>query len=91
MFRPSIEPAAATVPSAGATTVPGPPSSGLAPGVSARVKNALKWGYDAGAGSGTTLRSTPYLRVNQRICQFFHGANRMRVARSIIHDSRCFG
>ena len=71
--------------------VRGPPSSGLASEVSARVKNALKWGYDAGAGSSAMLRSTPYLRMNQRICQFFQGANRMRVALSIIQDSRCFG
>ena len=85
------EPVAAAVPSAGDTTVRGPPSRGLAPETSARVKNALKCGYDAGDGSSTTLVSTPYLRTNQRICQFFQGANRIRVARSISHDSRCFG
>ena len=55
------------------------------------MKKVLKSGYDAGAGSAAMLMSTPYLRMNQRICQFFQGANRMRVARSIIHDSRCFG
>ena len=71
--------------------VPGPPSSGLAPGASFRVKNALKWGYASGDESAMTLRSTPYRRMNHRICQVFQGLNRKRVARSIIHESRCFG
>ncbi len=39
---------------------------GRAPGFSARVKKSLKLAYAAGSLSSASLRSTPYLRTNQR-------------------------